>query len=403
MFHVKHSHTEYLNTDTLRQTGTCRRVPVAVLSIAIIVLALLAVACGGIASPQGWASPVEGASVLLVSHRDKLHTVDPETLEDSQLFPPDPNDDDIDAVALYGDPAIFGDRVFVPTHDKRLYAIELEGSLLWPAPFEADGDLIGGVLFQAEDDADSENPAGMLYLGSDDGNVYAVESDAGILQWTFETGNGIWSTPVFFEGILYVTSLDGSLYALDAEDGTLLWSFETHAGIASTPVINEADRLVYVGGFDSRLRAIDIDTQEQRWEIHVNNWFWTRPLLSDGVVYAGSLDSTVHAVDAATGESVWAVPYETEGPVRAAPLLVAGVLLIVDRDGNVYAIDPETGRDAFGGALVLDDDVYADPILRVTEQDGERRETALVMTTGGDLVEVDPETLRVADTVVIGD
>lgn len=342
---------------------------------------------------------------MLVAHRDKLYALDLDTLVDVQLFPREPNDEDIDTVALYGNPAISGSRIFVPTHDDRLYAIDFDGVQVWSAPFQADGRLIGGVIFQAGSDAATGEDAldGVIYFGSDDGNVYALETDAGIQKWSFETDNGVWSTPALFEGVLYVTSLDGTLYVLDAEDGSLLWTFETDSGIASTPLINEVERFVYFGGFDSKLHAVDIDTQRERWIIEADNWFWTTPLLVDGVLYAGALDNKVYAVDAATGDPVWPEPFETDGPIRAAPVIAAGVLIVVDREGNVFGIDPETGRDAFSGPLILDDDVFADPLLRITDDEGEVRETALIMTRGGDLIEVDPATLRIADTIPIGD
>ena len=402
---MKHLDTKESDAGRLRLVRDRRRTTLIILSLLGILLAAIGTACATVASPRGWASPVEGENVLLVSHRDKLYALDPETLIDVQIFPREPNDDDIDTVALYGDPAISGSRIFVPTHDNRLYAIDFDGVQVWSAPFEADGRLIGGVVFQADPGAaaEADAPAGVVYFGSDDGSVYALETDAGIRRWFFETDDGVWSTPALFEGVLYVTSLDGTMYALDADDGSLLWTIETESGIASTPLINEAERLVYFGGFDSKLHAIDIDTQRERWAIEADNWFWTTPLLADGVLYAGALDNKVYAVDAATGEAVWPEPFETDGPVRAAPLIVAGVLIVANRDGNVYGIDPETGRDAFSGPLILGDDVYADPLLRVTDDEGEVRETVLVMTTGGDLIEVDPDTLRITDTIPIGD
>jgi len=365
--------------------------------VGLLVL-LFATACASVASPKGWSSPVEGDSVIVVAHRDKLYTVDPaDDLFASLLFPPEPNVEEIDTEALYGNPVVVGDRIFVPTYDDRLYAIDFDGLQVWSAPFKADGQLVGGVIFASEgDDADGEDPPGTVYFGSDDGNLYALEADAGIQSWFFPTGNGIWSTPALFEGMLYVTSLDGDLYVLDAETGALQWKFGTDAGIASTPVIDEAERLVYVGGFDSKLRAIDIDTQQERWSFGADNWFWTTPLVVDGVVYAGSLDGNVYAVDIATGSLAWAQPFETEDPVRSAPALAGGVLVVVDRGGNVYGIDPETGADVFNGPIPLPDDVLADPLVRVAPgDDGEALvETVLIVTTGGELYEIDPQSPR---------
>lgn len=373
-----------------------------------LLVLLLGTACATVASPRGWSSPVEGDGVIVVAHRDKLYAVDPaDDLSVRRLFPPEPNIEEIDTEALYGDPVVVGDRIFVPTYDNRLYAIDLEGLQVWRAPFEADSQLIGGVIFVAGgDEVDGEVPPGTVYFGSDDGNLYALEADAGIQNWFFETEEGIWSTPAIFEGMLYVTSLDGNLYVLDADTGALQWKFETDAGIASTPVFDEAERLVFVGGFDSKLRAIDIDTHQERWSFGADNWFWTTPIVVDGIVYAGSLDGNVYAVDIATGALAWAQPFETDAPVRSAPVLAAGVIVVADRSGNVYGIDPETGADVFRGPILLPDDVLADPLLRIAPgDDGEAPvETVLIVTTGGELYEIDPQSPRSLDLPIrLGD
>ena len=373
-------------------------------AFAALLVLLLATACATVASPRGWSSPVEGDGVIVVAHRDKLYAVDPaDDLFARRLFPPEPNIEDIDTEALYGNPVVVGKRIFVPTYDKRLYAIDLDGVQVWQAPFKADGALIGGVIFVAEgDDVDGEDPLGTVYFGSDDGNLYALESDAGIQKWFFETNEGIWSTPVIFEGMLYVTSLDSNLYVLDADTGALQWKFETDAGIAATPVIVESERLVLIGGFDSKLRAIDIDTQQERWSFGADNWFWTTPIVVDGVVYAGSLDGNVYAIDIATGALAWAQPFETDAPVRSAPMLAGGVIVVADRSGNVYGIDPETGVDAFNGPISLPDDVLADPLLRIAPGDDGAApvETVLIVTTGGELYEIDPQSPRSLDLPV---
>lgn len=373
-----------------------------------LLVLLLATACSRVASPRGWSSPVEGDGVIVVAHRDKLYAVDPtDDLAARRLFPPEPNVEDIDTEALYGNPVVVGDRIFVPTYDDRLYAIDFDGMQVWSAPFKADSQLIGGVIFVPEgDDVDGENPPGTVYFGSDDGNLYALETDAGIQRWFFETGDGVWSTPAIFEGMLYVTSLDGNLYVLDAGTGALQWKFETGAGIASTPVVDEAERLVYVAGFDSKLRAIDIDTHVERWSFRADNWFWTTPIFVNGVVYAGSLDGNVYAVDIATGDLAWARPFETDDPVRSAPVLAGGVIVVADRGGNVYGIDPETGVDVFNGPIVLPDDVLADPLVKIAPgEDGAALvETVLFVTTGGDLFEIDPQSPRSLDLPVrLGD
>ena len=359
---------------------------------AMAALGFLASACTGVVSPEGWASPVLDDDLLLVAHRKELFALDPVTLTERWAFPSDRDDDDVNAVALYGDPAMLGDTIFVPGYDGTLFALERETGNISSLFEEADGPLIGGVAVGQD----------TVYFGSSDGKVYAVGVD-GAEAWRqpFETGDGVWSTPTLAGDTLYVTSLDGHLYALDAETGSERWSYEADAGIVSPPVVNEEAGLVYVGGLDSHLRAIDVETHEERWALQADNWFWTRPLVEDGVLYAGSLDGNVYAVDALTGEPRWTQPFETEAPVRAAPVIAAGVLFVADRDGNIYGIELEDGLEAFATPLALDDEVLADLLLRAapsTDDDVSSQEV-VVVTTAGELTRIDPETLRAIERV----
>lgn len=370
----------------------------ALVIVALIALAVLASACTGVATPEGWASPIlvlgddpEQEDLLLVAHRDLLIALDADGLSPQWAFPPDEDDEDIDVRALYGTPATLGELVFMPAWDEdgngTLYALKREtGELDWSR--ETDGPLIGGVtVFQDT-----------VYFGSSDGNVYALDAESGDLRWPpFETGKEIWSAPTLAGDTLFVTSLDGKLYALDPENGNLRWAFKTDAGIASPPVVDEEAGLVYVGGFDSQMRAIDLETHEERWSVQADNWFWARPLIAEGVLYAGSLDGNVYAVDVESGDLLWAQPFETDAPVRAAPLIAGGVLIVIDRDGKVYGIDPDSGFSAFGSPLLLDADVLADPLVqRIESSDGEAvvDEEVLVVTTKGEVVRIDPTTLR---------
>ena len=355
-------------------------------------LGFLASACTGVVSPEGWASPVLDDDLLLVAHRDELFALEPDTMVERWAFPTDRDDDDVDAVAIYGDPAILDDTVFVPGYDGTLYALERETGNISSIFEDADGALIGGVAVGQD----------TIYFGSSDGKVYALDVD-GAEAWRqpFETGDGVWSTPTLAGDTLYVTSLDGHLYALDAETGSERWSFEADAGIVSPPVVNEEAGLIYVGGLDSLLRAIDVETHEERWALQADNWFWTRPLVEDGVLYAGSLDGNVYAVDALTGEPRWTQPFETEAPVRAAPVIAAGVLFVADRDGNIYGIELEDGLEAFASPLVLEDEVLADLLLRSASpaDDDVSPQEVLVVTTDGELTRIDPETLRAIERV----
>jgi serine/threonine-protein kinase len=80
------------------------------------------------------------------------------------------------------------------------------------------------------------------------------------------------------------------------------------------------------------------------------------------VVYVGGLDHHVYAVDAATGEARWARPFAAKAPIRAQPALVAGVLVVADQDGDVYGLDPTTGQERWP-SIALGSGVLANPLV----------------------------------------
>jgi outer membrane protein assembly factor BamB len=351
---------------------------------AVLILAVAAVGCSRPAKPQGWAGPVDSGQVLLVAHKSKLYALDSETFAPQWLFPNSAGSD-VKSSSLYGTAAVDDGSVYIPTYDKKLFAVELEtGELKWPSPYRTGNQIVGGAL--------AAN--GMVYFGDSDGTVYAIDAETGEESWSFSTDKEVWSTPVLDGAALYVTSLDGKLYALDPSTGEELWSFETDAGIAATPVISQADNLIYVGGFDGKLRAIDLTTHEQRWSGEAGNWFWATPLVANGVVYAPSLDHKVYAFDSDSGQKHWDEPFSARAEIRTTAVLAGDTLVVVDRDGDVYGLDPQDGTK-LSGPFDLGRGVNADPLALSNGQ-------VLIVTNGGEMVRINPETLDIVSRTLLG-
>jgi hypothetical protein len=79
-------------------------------------------------------------------------------------------------------------------------------------------------------------------------------SEAGTVEWCFETGGAVKSSPTVVDGTVYFGSIDTHLYAVDAESGCELWRFETGGAVESSPIV--VDGTVYVGSDDGNLYGI---------------------------------------------------------------------------------------------------------------------------------------------------
>ncbi len=75
--------------------------------------------------------------------------------------------------------------------------------------------------------------------------------------WATQVGPHITMTPVYNNGIIYVGSWDGKLYAINTQFGAPQWSYDTHVqtSIYSTPALYA--QTLYFGTSNGRFYAID--------------------------------------------------------------------------------------------------------------------------------------------------
>ena len=105
-------------------------------------------------------------------------------------------------------------------------------------------------------------------------------------QWSFQTGDDVWSSPAAVDGTVYVGSEDTNVYALSADDGTEQWSFQTGARVQSSPAV--VDGTVYVGSNDNRVYALSADDGTEQWAYEIGNGVYTELAVVDSTVYVGS-------------------------------------------------------------------------------------------------------------------
>lgn len=225
--------------------------------------------------------------------------------------------------------------------------------------------------------------------------------DPGTRPWSYDTGKGIFSTPVIdADGTIYVGSADHILYGLDPA-GTKTWQFETGGIIDTAPALLAPEpgigRSLIVGSGDELMYKVRTDPQvppkdrvqwtfsptvppvagaqlvswwegspnvgpdgtiyqgntggaayavlpdgTQKWAYQAQNSVWTVPALDDsGTTFWGSVDLTAFALDP-DGTQKW--KRTTLGYITSSPALdTQGTLYLGSFDGNVYALDSANG------------------------------------------------------------
>jgi outer membrane protein assembly factor BamB len=172
-------------------------------------------------------------------------------------------------------------------------------------------------------------PDGTVYVGSDDHNLYAIRPD-GTRKWAFVTGDDVHSSPAISDDgkTVYVGSRDGRLYAVAAADGTQRWHFEDVAmplgNVDATPSIGH-DGAVYFGAENGIFYAVNPDGTER--------WRFVQPMVNiqtqaairgDGAVIFGCDDGWLYAVK--DGVELWR--FDAGSQLRSTAAL--------DRSGHAY-------------------------------------------------------------------
>jgi outer membrane protein assembly factor BamB len=180
-----------------------------------------------------------------------------------------------------------------------------------------------------------------------------------MVLWRYQAGGSCLQSPAAVGDTIYAACGDG-LHALNAVTGTTLWEFPTYA-LADGPTV--AGDLVYVVDNGGILHAIDINTQQERWNSDSAVAF--SPVVDNGLLAMGTPDGALVGFDAQTGEERWRYQATDQGAVRGPAL--AGGIVYAGGDGlGLVAVDAETGElrwrfdaEGSGTAVIADGVAYA--------------------------------------------
>lgn len=196
---------------------------------------------------------------------------------------------------------------------------------------------------------------GVIYQHSAFGFLYALDSATGAELWNAPTGGYGSSQPAVANGVVYV----GTVYGVRAYPTSCstpcqpLWTALPE--LTFNPPITLKDGVLYAGGYDGRLYALDASTGNVIWSADVNVDFfdpvWGPPAVVDGVVYQPA-DIGVKAYPT-TCQGPGCKPLwirRTDFSVSNSPAVADGVVYAVDDQGMLMALDAKNGRPIWTAA-----------------------------------------------------
>ncbi len=232
---------------------------------------------------------------------------------------------------------------------------------------------------------------GNMFFGSISGKLIALDIANGGPLWqeTFEplsSGGGfgcaapatavaLYGTPAVSEGLVYGGGYNGKIYALNADTGALRWVYPREGNILSIvggPAVSQGK--VYFASTDGKVYALDAATGDFAWEFETGDKIWSTPAIDGNTLFIGSFDKKLYALNADEGGKKW--EFSTGRAIVAQPVIHQGTVYAASFDRHIYALDAASGQllwqfPANGGAetdpqkwfwtslVVYDDTIYA--------------------------------------------
>jgi outer membrane protein assembly factor BamB len=169
---------------------------------------------------------------------------------------------------------------------------------------------------------------------------YDTSSNPGKLKWSFTTGGGIHqsSPAIDSNGTIYIGSYDDRLFAINL-DGIEKWNFMTGGNVHSSPAIG-SDGTIYIGSYDNKLYAINPDGSE-KWSFTTGGHVHSSPAIgSDHTIYVGSCNNYLYAINP-DGTEKWS--FDTGSYVYSSPAIsYDGTIYVGSHNNKLYAINPDS-------------------------------------------------------------
>jgi outer membrane protein assembly factor BamB len=210
-----------------------------------------------------------------------------------------------------------------------------------------------------------------------DGSVVSIDLVAREARWTARVAPPIRFDPAVSERAVFVPSSDATIAAFDTRSGRRLWVANVAGEVACDLALDPeaklvgalssvgevlalgasngmvrtraaldgvrgggiaiADRVVYVGGDDGKLRAIDVGTGTTAWTLPVGGAVRGTPTIRGGEIYVGTEKGNLICVDRRAGREEWRFP--ADSAVTAGATIVGGMLVFGTEDGEVFGLE----------------------------------------------------------------
>ena len=143
-----------------------------------------------------------------------------------------------------------------------------------------------------------------VYVANTDGILTSIDADTGDIVWQVDSGAALITTPIVNGDQIYLVNIQGDPQAY-ARDGSALWQYSIGEGVYASPLFYEG--ILYLGSVGGTFYAFDPFAIEKEpiWQVFIGAMIDSAPIGMDGKIVFSAEDLHAYALDAFTGELIW--------------------------------------------------------------------------------------------------
>jgi len=306
------------------------RSKILLFSLTLIILASLLSSCvgGSTGVASSWPGLTANGGLVYLASGQHVYAIDYANGSEKWRFPSEA----LKNTEFYAPPALTADgQLIIGSFNHKLYSVDAaSGTQRWVFEGAKDRYIAGPLVTDKA-----------IYAPSSDGNLYALDLN-GKLLWTFTTEGAIWATPSTYAecDCVYISSMDHHVYVADSDTGRQLWQSETLGGsVIGSPTFDAENMLLFVGTFDKEIVALDVQNGQIEWRVPTDERVWSAPLLVDGTLYFGDAAGYFYSLSATNGAQNWKIQPLPGSSIVGTPILAGETIYFTSESESVYGVN----------------------------------------------------------------
>jgi outer membrane protein assembly factor BamB len=261
-------------------------------------------------------------------------------------------------------PTSDGERIFALFSSTDLFAVDLDGNLLWLRGLMRDYPNASNALGLSSSPVVADGVVVVQIETDGDAFVVGIDAKTGLNRWKIERRKRAnWSSPLVLNAadgkhLVAVQSSTG-VTALDPATGTEVWSYKDGASTVPSSTVSGETIFVPSFGITALVPQASGQPPRQLWRASQLRPATASPVVVGDHLFTLNDAGVLTCAATATGDRVWQL--RLKGPFSASPIAAGKHLYLVNEEGLVQVVNVEKPGGEIVSELPLGEAVIGTP------------------------------------------